>query len=351
MPDLPMWGTVETVAIQSDTRLAPPDGFWLRFYPRIVASTAETIMFDQLPVRDRRLAPFVAPNVQGRVMRQRGRPMAAFKPAYVKPKHEVDPARAIPRRPGEPLLGNLTLEQRFNLIIADCLREERESIERRWDWMACQAAVYGYVDVYGEDYPKVRVDFHRDPALTIVLSGASAWSADTAQPMEDINLGRTTAFAKGGSSVNNIIFGLTAWGNFTKRVNLKELMSRDNAGSNSNVNTTGLQDGSPFEYQGRISGPNGAGFIDLWTYSNEYEDDDGVMQPYMDARDVVGIGNNFQGVRAFGAIKDRRSLQAVPMFPKVWDANEDPSGTFTMTQSAPLMVPGNPNNSFRIRTQ
>lgn len=351
MPELPMWGTVETVAIQSDTRMAPPDGFWLRFYPRIVTSTAEVILFDQLPVRDRRLAPFVAPNVQGRIMRQRGRPMASFKPAYVKPKHSVTPDRAIPRRPGEPLLGNLTLEQRWNAIIADCLRDERESIERRWDWMACQATVYGYVDVYGEDYPRVRVDFNRDPALTFILSGAAAWNQTTATPLEDINVARETAFAKGGSSVNDLVFGLTAWGNFTKRVNLKDLMSRDNRGSNSTMNTTGLRSGEPFEYQGRIEGPNGGGFIDLWTYSNEYEDEDGVMVPFMDPRDVVGIGSNFQGVRAFGAIMDKRSLQAVPMFPKVWDADEDPSGTFTMTQSAPLMVPGNPNNSFRIRTQ
>lgn len=82
------------------------------------------------------------------------------------------------------------------------------------------------------------------------------------------------------------------------------------------------------------------GFIDLWTYKNEYEDENGDVQDFMDPRDVVGVGNNFQGVRAFGAIKDKRSLEAIPMFPKVWDKDEDPSGTFTMTQSAPLMVPG-----------
>lgn len=350
MPDLPMWGTVETVTIQQDTRLAPPDGFWLRFYPRIVTSTAEEIMFDRLPVRDRRLAPFVAPNVQGRIMRRKGRPMASFKPAYVKPKHNVTPDQAIPRRPGEPLLGNLSLEQRYNAIIADCLREERESIERRWDWMACQAAAYGYVDVWGEDYPKVRVDFGRSPDLTIVLAGGAMWSAETATPMDDLNLARKRAFAAGGSSVNNLIFGLTAWTNFTARVDFDKMLDKNNRGSESVLNNTGLQSGEPFEYQGRIRGPNGGGLVDIWTYSNQYEDEAGDTQEFMDPRDVVGIGNNFQGVRAFGAILDKRSLQAIPMFPKVWDQNEDPSGTFTMTQSAPLMVPGNPDNSFRIRT-
>lgn len=350
MPELPMWGTAEVVQIQQDTRMAPPDGFWLRFYNRIVTSTAQQIMFDQLPIRDRRLAPFVAPNVQGRILKQRGRPMAAFSPAYLKPKHKITPDRAIPRRPGEPLLGNLTPEARYNAIIADCLREEREMIERRWDWMAAQATIFGYVDVYGEDYPKVRVDFGRDASLTIVLAGGAVWTAETADPIADINLGRTRAFALGGSSVNTLVFGLTAWTNFVERIDLDKLLDKNNRGSESVVNSTGLQSGEPYEYQGRIRGPNGGGFIDLYTYSNEYEDENGDMQPYMDPRDVVGIGNNFQGVRAFGAILDKRSLEAVPMFGKVWTADEDPSGDFTMTQSAPLMVPGNPNNSFRIRT-
>ena len=36
------------------------------------------------------------------------------------------------------------------------------------------------------------------------------------------------------------------------------------------------------------------------------------------------------------------------MFPKMWD-QEDPSVTFLMTQSAPLPVPVNINNTLRAR--
>lgn len=349
MADLPMWGTFETITVQQDTRQAPPDGFWLRFYPRTITSTSRTIYFDQLPLRDRRLAPFVAPNVQGRIISERGRPMASFKPAYLKPKHEVTPDRAIERRPGEPFGGNKSPEQRFNEIIAENLKTEREMIERRWDWMAAQATIYGYVDIWSEDYPKVRVDFGRDASLTIILSGAALWSAGTANVMADINLIRTRAFTLGGSPVNTFVFGIDAWNAFSSKAEIKELLSNQNRGTQSVFNGTGLQSGEPFEYQGRIQGPNGGGFIEMYTYSNTYEDADGSTQQFMDPRDVVAIGNNFQGIRAFGAILDKRSLQAVPMFPKVWDADEDPSGTFTMTQSAPLMVPGNPNNSGRLR--
>jgi hypothetical protein len=59
-------------------------------------------------------------------------------------------------------------------------------------------------------------------------------------------------------------------------------------------------------------------------------------------------GRRLNGTRCYGAIRDKRAgLAAMSLFPKMWD-QEDPSVTYTMTQSAPLMVPGNPNNSFRL---
>jgi hypothetical protein len=66
--------------------------------------------------------------------------------------------------------------------------------------------------------------------------------------------------------------------------------------------------------------------------------------------DVIGTGGSLNGTRCYGAIRDKRAgLAAMSLFPKMWD-QEDPSVTYTMTQSAPLMVPGNPNNSFRLKS-
>jgi hypothetical protein len=63
----------------------------------------------------------------------------------------------------------------------------------------------------------------------------------------------------------------------------------------------------------------------------------------------VLTGPSVRGVRCFGAIQDfDANLQALAMFPKMW-RSDDPSATFIMTQSAPLMVPVNPNNTFRAR--
>jgi predicted cation transporter len=49
-------------------------------------------------------------------------------------------------------------------------------------------------------------------------------------------------------------------------------------------------------------------------------------------------------------IVDASNLEPATIYPKMWE-EQDPSAVFTMSQSAPLMVPTNPNNSFKIRVQ
>jgi hypothetical protein len=145
-----LFSTQELIEVQQ--RLQDlPDGFWRMRYPRVITSDREEIMFEVADVDNRKLAPFVAPNVQGRVMRGQGYAARTFRPAYVKPKHIVDPTKAIPRLMGETILGGMSMAARFDAVVANNMRLERESIERRWDWMACRATVDGSVTVSGDD--------------------------------------------------------------------------------------------------------------------------------------------------------------------------------------------------------
>lgn len=327
------------------------DGFWLQFFPDVINSEQEKIYFDMVDNNEYRLAPFVAPNVQGRILREKGFETRAFRPAYVKPKHVVDPTRAIPRRPGEPLLGNMSLGERFDAIVADNMRRERQMIENRWDWMGCQAIVTGKVTVQGDDYPAVTVDFQRDSRLTVVNTGGALWTADTATVMTDIQNLRNLAFKLSRAPVNRLIFGLDAWAAFlqTNHADVQALLNVLRRGNESLFNANNINTGEPFQYQGSMVGTGGVGRLDLYTYANWYEDYAGVAQTYFDSGTVVGVGDAVQGAQCFGAIMDKRAgLQALSLFPKMWD-EEDPSVTYTMTQSAPLMVPRRPNNTFSLK--
>jgi hypothetical protein len=328
--------------------------FWLKFFPRTIQFDTQEIRFDSQDLNEYRLAPFVAPNVQGRVLRSKGYSVQSFRPAYVKPKHVVDPARSIPRRAGERPFGTLSLQERFDAIVADNLRRERAVIENRWEWMACKALVDATVTVVGEDYPSVTVDFKRDPSLTVTLAGAAKWDQPTATVMADIQAIRQQSFKLGRSPIQQMIFGLDAWGAFVQEDHddVQLLLDGLRKGNQANFNSLGLLTGGPYEFQGTIAGFAGGGRLDLWTYHYQFEEldtgtDDYVLVDYLDSGTVVGVAPGTDGVRCYGAIMDvRANMQATEMFPKQWE-EEDPSVSYTMTQSAPLMVPLRPNTTFK----
>jgi hypothetical protein len=347
-----LFNTQELIQIQ---RAMPslPDGFWRQRFPRVVTSDREEIMFEQLDIDDRRLAPFVAPNVQGRVMRSQGFSAATFRPAYVKPKHIVDPTKAIPRAYGEPILGGQSLEQRFNAMVANNLRLERESCERRWDWMACKAAADGFVVVAGDDYPSVTVDFRRDASLTITLSGTARWDQTaTADPLTDLAEASDSAFDLGSANITDFVFGRDAWRNFLANADVQQLLSTQFRGSSSDFQRTVLVPAGNFQQMGQISGPTGQ--FNLWRYSNWYNDVSSTgaktRREFLDPKEVVGLSEAMNGVAAYGAILDVKAnfVAQADVFPKMWE-EDDPSVVYTMTQSAPLYVPTNPNATFKMR--
>lgn len=352
MPEL--WDTADLIQVSYADETAPPDGWWrARYFGRTHQSDRRSIYFDEIKGRDRRLAPFVAPNVQGRVMRSRGQSMASFAPAYVKPKHEVDPSKAITRRPGEPLAGigngTLTPEQRYDAAVAQNLVDERDMIERRWDWMACRAAVYAQVVVRGEDYPEVTVDFNRDPSLEYTPTGTNVWSNPASAPLAQLQAARTNAFKRGRAAVNDVVMGANALSAFMGHQQVLDLLKTDVKGAEqTSIDRSGVAVIEGAMYVGRIGGPLGAP-LDIWAYANDYEDpEDGQMYDFFDPNDVALIGRGLNGVMAFGAIMDKKaSLKALPIFPKIWE-DDDPPATWTMSQSAPLAVPLNANNSALI---
>jgi hypothetical protein len=104
-----LYNTAELVGVVQTLRPMRP--YWLDLFPSTLNSTSEEIYFDQAQQLER-MAPFVAPNVNGRVMRDEGYTTKMFKPAYVKAKHAIEPRKALVRMAGEPILGNMSAAQR-----------------------------------------------------------------------------------------------------------------------------------------------------------------------------------------------------------------------------------------------
>lgn len=344
---LELYNTTTLLGVLRQT--IPEPTYWLQFFNREMTFDTEEIAFEMLPT-DRRMAPFVSPRSQGRIMRDKGYTSKTFRPAYVKPKHEVNPFKVTPRRAGEGLGGTLTLAQKWNLKVAENMAAESVMIDRRLHWMAAQAVMFGGVTVKGEDYPEVYVDFKRDAGLTSTLAGTAQWDDVDADPLADIAALRKLAFQKGSASINRLTMGLDAFDLFFADAKVKDMLKATSQQTYSDSTLSTMTDGSQAaEYRGRLQGANGQGGLDIFTYAEQFEDYDGTLVDIMHPLDVIGTGNGINGVQCFGAIMDARAgLRPLRKFPKMWE-EQDPSQVFTMTQSAPLMVPGEPNNSFRLR--
>lgn len=321
----------------------PPVSYFLpRLYKEQINFTTEEIAFDQLAL-GRRMAPFVAPNVQGRVLKRSGFYTKTFRPAYVKPKDAVDPGRMLRRVAGEGFTGEMSPSQRWAATVAAYQLDQRNQIYRRLEWMGAQAALNGQITISGEDYPTVTIDFGRAANHTVVLTGTALWTDKVnSNPIADLNTWTMRVNDAEGYPVTRATMGSQAWSAFSAHpVVLALLETRRGSVSTAEL---GVNAGEKVMYMGIF------GMLPVYQYSDLYEDDAGNNQPMMDPRDVLLEAEaGFEGVRAFGAIMDADAgLQSMEMFPKMWK-NPDPSVIYLLTQSAPLMIPSRPNCTLRAR--
>lgn len=319
------------------------------FFKKTINFDTEDIMFDKVFTDDRKLAPFVVPNVQGRVLGITGYSSKSFKPAYVKPKHVVDPNMVLPRQAGENLAtGSLSPEQRYNAVKAEIIRMHKVIMKNRNEWLAAQALQYGQVTIKGEDYPSTLVDFRRDASLTATLVGTARWSQNTGDPLANLKTMKRNVNDKSGAVVTKHIFGADAWDKLTFRVSLKDLMDTRYGGSETRV--TLMSDGlEGVEYMGVIQGLNGQGRVEAWVDTRKYIDPETNAEAfYMNQNGVLGITEAVDGIQCFGAIKDfEAGFKPLAYFMKNW-LNKDPSVEYILSQSAPLMVPKQPDATFYI---
>lgn len=313
--------------------------FLNRFFPGVALFDTDTVNFDKLGIdQATKLAPFVSPLVAGQVRTDQGGELRSFRPAYLKPKHVVDPQRMLVRRPGEALGGAMTPAMRRDAVIADNLRLQRDQIMRRLEWMAAAALRTGKVIVAGEDYPTTEVDFRRTAGLTKTVSVANdKWSAATSNPPDDIEEWDTLLEAPS----TDIIMNRVAWKYFRKHAAVKDLLDT-RRGSESTIETA-PGNGEVVQYKGML------GAKAIWVYTGTYTDDTGTTKEYLESGEIILASAAVEGIRAFGAILDPAAgYQALEMFPKNW-ISEDPAAEFVMTQSAPLPIPKRPNASMCVK--
>jgi len=352
---LDIYTPMDLYRVMFDPRQTVRASAWLEmFYPNSFLSEQEEIMFDKIDAT-REIAPFMLPNLPGRpIYRGVGERIQSFKPAYTKPKDSIRPSQALKLQPGE-LTKRLALqspEARYNSKVIEIAGFHRDAITRLWEYMGARSVIDGAITINyavdaGTPGQRVTIDFGRAAGHTITKGTGAKWGDSGVSAWDDIQAWYDlAAAAEFGAAPTDIMMGSKAYKAFMADADVQSKLNRDVKGVDSVMLEQGLivkDPLNPFTLIGMF------GSVRVWLVSgigNTFKSN-GTTVDILKANEVLLASRAVDGVKAFGAIQDSAaSLQPADIFSKMWDEN-DPSARFIMSQSAPLMIPVNPNATVK----
>jgi hypothetical protein len=352
-----LWDSRTSLGAMRDTRPEPRP--FSRFFTSGLRSTDEWIDFEKLPIKSRRLAPFVKPMGQGRGIYTDKAKGMRFKPANVVIDEAVDPKRPLTYQPGidqsmfDP--NKLSPMQRLELIKVAMTVDAMDAVERRWEWMRAKALIDGKVTCNYEDGDSVLVDFQRDAGHTEVLTAGNRFGDagvsvyDKFQAIVD-----TMNDAEFGGQPVQVEMGGGVWGVIRKDQEIKDNLDkfRPVGGLTIERGVVTSGDRSKRYKVGELQIGGGSGqVIELFVNNEAYEADDGTQVRYVGNNEMVFLSTpeTINGFECFGMIQDRDAeYQALPIFPKNYLKGDRVKVEHLSFESAPIMVPINPNGTYKL---
>lgn len=284
----------------------------------------------------RKLAPFVSPKKEGKIVESQGYKTRSYKPPYIKPKKVTTAEDILKREMGQHIYGsNMSPMQKAAQRLGKDLAELDDMIIRREEWMAAQALTTGKIRCQGDGVDDT-LDFLMESSHLPVLSGTALWSATTtAKPLQNLRDWKRMIAKDSGVNPTDVIMSPDV---YDAMLYTDEVKGTNNLFDNRRIMLGQIEPrdvGGGVTYIGRITELG----LDLWTYEEWYVDefDEDTEKPMIPEGKLIMGSPNAYTRRLYGAIKDLKSTGAVRRFPKSWEV-EDPSARFVMVQSAPIVA-------------
>jgi hypothetical protein len=319
--------------------IEPPSFLLDKFFNRISNDPSEEIHFDVI-AKTRRLTPFVSPLVEGKIVESQGFTTNTFKPAYLKDKRVWDASRALKRSAGEQIGGSLSPMDRMRALLAFDLQDQVQMLTRRQEVMAAQALISGTVTVSGDLYATQVVNFGRQSANTIVLTGGALWDATGVNPLDNLQDWALIVLQACGAMPTDVIMDVDAWKIFRANPIVAARLALQRTYQALPTLDQAAKQGEGGVLMGVVDG------FSIYVYAGYYLDASDVTQRIIPSRTVLLATPQIEGVRAYGAIRDEEAgFQSVAYYAKSWIV-PDPAVRYLLMQSAPLVVPTRPNASI-----
>lgn len=318
------------------TLLRPQTALLAAFFGTTETSDTEDIKFD-VENGKRRIAPFVHPLREGRIVENLGFVTNSFKPAYVKDKRSHNPDRALKRAAGETIGGDTAPADRQQANLVNDMADQLAMLNLRKEVMASEVLRTGKCTIAGDGYPTVLVDFGRNSAHTFTLGASLEWGDVGVVPLTDVETWALLVLKNSGAVVTDVIMDALAWRLFSESTKVQALLDQKNVKDAAGGITVSVQNVEGLSAQGRI------GTLNYWVYSGWYVNEAGTEVPMLPDYTVILASKQVEGVQHHGAIKDvEAGIQPMEAFVKSWVV-PDPSVRWLLMQSAPLVVPYRPD--------
>lgn len=305
-------------------------------FPRLV-NTTEKYASVEIMKGNQKIAPWVMPCTPGVTVAPTPREVFAVEHGYI---HMVKPIccdAPVTRPFGGQLLSNeMTPLERVN---AHTLVETADLMamrQRRLNQMAIEIAVTGKLILKGQQMPTSTIDFRRNANHNVTLLPAAQWTQPGVDPMSDIRAWAAMTKKNGASYGRNVMMDSATFqvfrsnGNVEKRFVNGGMVGVAGNSLTNNMPTDGMDDEGIF--QGTIDG------FSFYTLDGEYENDAGVLVPYL-ATGEVSVTGNVNGIRSFGVIRDEKaSYGSQEYFLKSYYSEETGQRVLDLA-SAPMLIP------------
>ena len=304
---------------------------------------ADTIEVDVI-VGNETLAPFVTDVEGGRPIAGTSRKERVIKTPRIRPKKSLTAKDLYTERgAGVPPYvpnGAGSLEAAKEEKVARELKDLRDTIDRRIEWM-CAQALTGTLTVT-QDNIAFTVDYLVPAAHKITLAAGDRWNETTADVKANITTAADLIKDAIGIPADLVICGKDAAASLLARVTDDKWFYE---------NSARLDPLGGFRWEASPSFLGRAGGLDFYRYGDTY-DDGGSPADFIGADKVYVIATNARISIEFGNILDLKAGANVmaEYFAKTWEV-EDPSVMYMLAESRPLPVLWQPEAVVELDVQ
>lgn len=316
-------------------QMKPPQGFLQDMFFRD-EELHDTVTVDIDVIKGaRRMAPFVSPVMEGKLVEDRGYATSTITPPYIKDKRVTTAQKLLDRRPGETVYaGGKSPLQRASEKLGRDLADQENMIFRREEWMVAQALFTGAVTCTGEGV-SIAVDFQMESTHKVTLAGNDCWDQTESTPLDDMRTWKRLIVKDSGLNPDTAVFGSAAVDAFLNHADVQDLLDNRRIALGQ-IDPRLLPQNAT--YYGHI---NELG-LDIYGYDEWYLDDSGVEQPMVPTKKVMLGSTQARCTRHYAMIQDMDAIEAqqwaVKRYVKSW-TEPDPGVRYLLMQSAPLPAP------------